>query len=114
MNERLNEQREILEKAKSEEVNAVKAKAFEENQKQVDKLNDMQRALEKKTNEELGEGAEINLFDALKAQFPDDRITRIGKGVQGADVLHVVILNGKECGTIIYNSRTMEDFSVSM
>jgi hypothetical protein len=110
MNERLNAQRDILEKTKSDEINAVKAKAFEENQKQVDKLNEMQRALEKKTNEELGEGAEVDLFESLKTEFPDDRITRIGKGVQGADVLHVVMLNGKACGTIIYDSKNHGQF----
>jgi hypothetical protein len=110
MNERLHAQREILEKAKNDEINAVKAKAFEENQKQVEKLNEMQRALEKKTNDELGEGAEVDLFESLKTEFPDDRITRIVKGVQGADVLHVVMLNGKACGTIIYDSKNHAQF----
>jgi hypothetical protein len=103
--EKLNEQRETLEKAKDDAINLEKAKAFDENQKLSTKVNELQRALDKKTNDELGEGAEVDLFEALKAEFPDDRITRIGKGVQGADVLHVVMLNGKECGTIIYDSK---------
>ena len=60
----MNEQREILEKAKEDAVNAEKAKAFEENQKLSTKVADLQRALEKKTAEELGEGAEINLLEA--------------------------------------------------
>jgi hypothetical protein len=103
--EKLNEQRELLEKAKDDAINAEKAKAFDEHQKLSTRVNELQRALEKKTNEELGEGAEVELFEALKAEFPDDCITRIGKGVQGADMLHVVMLNGKECGTIIYDSK---------
>ena len=62
-------------------------------------------ALDKKTAEELGEGAEIDLYEVLKADFDSDRIERINKGQPGADILHVVIHNGKECGKIIYDSK---------
>ena len=118
MESTLNEQREILEKAKEEAVNAEKAKAFRENQKLSSKVNDLQRALEKKTNEELGEGAEVDVFEALKAEFPDDRISRIAKGAPGADIRHVVMLRGKECGTILYDSKNhkgwREEFVVKL
>lgn len=110
VNERLGAQREILEKAKDEAVNAEKAKAFDENQKLSNKVNELQRALEKKTNEELGEGAEIDLFEALRAEFPDDRIERVKKGEPGADIVHVVRRNGKDCGTIIYDSKNHNAF----
>ena len=92
----LKEQREVLEKAKEDAVNAEKARAFEENQKLSNKVTDLQRALENKTAEELGEGAEIDLFEALKKEFPDDNIPRIPKGTPGADILHVVMLSRKE------------------
>jgi hypothetical protein len=49
INERLNSQREILEKDKETAVNVEKANAFEENQKLSAKVNELQRALEKKT-----------------------------------------------------------------
>jgi hypothetical protein len=110
LNEQLNSQREILETAKTAEINAIKARAFEDNQKQVDKLTAELRALEKKTNEELGEGAEVNLYEALKAEFPDDRINRIPKGSPGADIRHVVMLHGQECGTILYDSKNRGKF----
>ena len=110
LKERLDSQREILEKAKDEAINAEKAKAFDENQKLSNKVNELQRALEKKTNEELGEGAEIDLYEALKKEFPDDRIERIAKGAPGADIIHVVLHNGRECGTIIYNSKNHNAF----
>jgi hypothetical protein len=103
-------QREILDKAKDDALNAANAKAFEETQKLSLKVNELQRALEKKTNDELGEGAEINLFESLKLEFPDDRITRIAKGSAGADVRHVVISRGKECGTILYDSKNHKAF----
>lgn len=106
----LNAQREVLEKAKEDAINGEKAKAFEENQKLVTRVNDLQRALEKKSAEELGEGAEIDLFEALKKEFPDDGISRIAKGTPGADVRHVVMRNGKECGTILYDSKNHNQF----
>lgn len=110
METRLNEQREILEKAKEDAINAERARAFEENQKLSNKVNDLQRAVENKSAEELGEGAEINVFEALKAEFPDDRISRIRKGTPGADILHIVMLGGMECGTILYDSKNHKQF----
>jgi hypothetical protein len=105
LNERLQEQREALEADKTAALNAEKSATFEERQKLANKVEELQRALEKKTAEELGEGAEINLFEALKAEFGGDRIVRVTKGQQGADILHTVIHNGQECGTIIYDSK---------
>jgi hypothetical protein len=110
LNERLGSEREILEKAKDDAINAEQAKFFAENLKLSNKVSELQRALEKKTNEELGEGAEIDLYEALKKEFPDDRIDRVAKGAPGADVLHVVMRNGRECGTIIYDSKNHKAF----
>ena len=110
LNERLGSQREILEKAKDDAINAEKAKAFEETQGLSNKVNELQRALEKKTNDELGEGAEIELFEALKKEFPNDRIERVAKGAPGADILHGVMHSGRECGTIIYDSKNHKMF----
>ena len=67
LNDRLRSEREILEKAKEDAVNLEKAKAFEETQKLSNKVADLQRALDNKTVAELGEGAEVNLFEALRA-----------------------------------------------
>ncbi len=105
LNARLQEQREALEADKTAAINAEKSATFEERQKLANKVEELQRALDKKTAEELGEGAEINLFEALKAEFDGDRIVRVTKGQQGADILHTVIHNGQECGTIIYDSK---------
>ncbi len=105
LNQRLHEQREALEKAKAEAVNAEKAKAFAEKLKVEEKLQEVQRKLQQKTAEELGEGAEVDLFEALKAEFPDDRITRVNKGTAGADVIHEVVNNGMVCGKIVYDSK---------
>ena len=110
LNASLASQREVLENAKDDAINLEKAKAFEENLKLSNKVGELQRALEKKSNEELGEGAEIDLFEALKKEFPDDRIERVAKGAPGADIVHVVIHNRQECGTIIYDSKNHNAF----
>jgi hypothetical protein len=107
---RLTEQREALEKATVDAVNTEKSKFFEENLKLTNKVEELKRALEKKSNEELGEGAEIDLFEALKSEFPDDNIKRIPKGSPGADIRHIVMMNGKECGTILYDSKNHNQF----
>lgn len=103
--ERLNEQREALEAARTEAVNAERSAAFQEKLKLSGKVEELQRALDKKTAEELGEGAEIDLFEALKAEFGDDRIERVAKGQAGADIIHTVIHNGRECGKIVYDAK---------
>ena len=110
LNERLGSQREILEKAKDDAINAEQAKFFAEKQKLTSEVNDLQRKLANMTAVELGEGAEIDLFEALKKEFPNDRIERVAKGAPGADILHGVMHNGRECGTIIYDSKNHKAF----
>ena len=94
-------QKEDLQRDKEAAVLAEKAKVL----KLQSELADMQRKLEGKSANELGEGSEIDLFEELKATFADDRIQRVGKGVNGADVIHEVIHNGKVCGKIVYDAK---------
>ena len=101
----LQEHREVFQKAIDDAVNAEKASAFEERLKIQTKFEELKRAYDQKTAEELDEGAEIDLYEALRAEFEDDRIERINKGQPGADILHTVMHNGKECGKTIYDSK---------
>jgi hypothetical protein len=97
-------QKEELQREKEAAVLAEKAKVL----KLTSELADMQRKLEGKTAHELGEGSEIDLFDALRAAFETDRIQRVPKGVNGADVIHEVIHNGRVCGKIIYDAKNRD------
>ena len=106
----LGAQREILEKDAEKKLNAQMSRGFEERLKLTDKLADLQRELDRKTNEELGEGAEVDVFEALKAEFPDDKIKRIPKGTPGADIHHTIVVNGKQCGTILYDSKNHKQY----
>jgi hypothetical protein len=103
--ERLQDQAESIEREKQEAVNAVNAKHFEETQRLTGKLEDLARQLERKTANELGEGAEIDLFESLKQEFEGDLIKRVSKGAAGADIIHDVVHGGKVCGRIVYDAK---------
>jgi hypothetical protein len=110
LNERLDSQREILEKDKIAAVNAERAKNLEKQMKLEEQLQDVQRRLQKKPADEHGEGAELELFELLRAAFPDDRIRRVEKGAMGADIVHDVVENGKVCGKIVYDRKNRSDW----
>ena len=106
LNERLLEQRDALEKEKQAVVNAEKANAFAENEKLEAKVAELQRQLKKKTREEPGEGADLDLVEELKAAFPTDEIKRVKKGGEtGANIVHRIIEKGRRCGVIVYDSK---------
>ena len=103
--ERLAALREQLERDKTAAVQAAETKAFEEKQKLHGKMADLQRQLENKTAQDLGYGPEVDLFELLKGEFPEDRISRVEKGAAGADVVHDIYHNGRSCGRIVYDSK---------
>jgi hypothetical protein len=105
LNRRLLEQRDLMEKAKTDAVNAERAKNFSEKLKFEAKLQQIQRQLQSKTADELGEGAELDLLEVLKEGFPEDDIQRVGKGKEGADIIQTVKDSGRECGCIVYDSK---------
>jgi hypothetical protein len=101
LNLRFQEARDALQREKDAAVLAEKAKVL----KLQTELADMQRKLEGKSAHELGEGSEVDLFEQLRTAFEGDRIRRVSKGVNGADVIHEVVHNGKVCGKIIYDAK---------
>lgn len=101
----LQEQRETLQDDKTKSIQKIEAKSFENTQKLQRHTEQLQRQLEQKSNDELGEGAEIDLYEALREHFDSDDITRIKKGQPGADILHNIVHNGQVCGSIIYDSK---------
>jgi hypothetical protein len=102
--ETLARQKEDLQREKEAAVLAEKAKVL----KLTSELADLQRKLEGKSAHELGEGSEIDLFEQLRAAFEGDRIQRVPKGVNGADVIHEVVHNGRTCGKIVYDAKNRD------
>jgi hypothetical protein len=103
---RLREQRDALTTANVEAINAEKARAFAERQKLETRLAQLQRQVAQQSAGELGEGAEVNLYDLLREEFPDDSIVSVKKGQLGADIVHRVVENGRACGQIVYDSKS--------
>jgi hypothetical protein len=102
---RLREQRDALQKATLDAINAEKAKAFVDRQKLETRLAQLQRQVAQNAASELGEGAELNLYEQLREEFPGDTIVSVKHGQPGADLLHTVVENGRECGHVVYDSR---------
>jgi hypothetical protein len=102
--QRVQEIQEGLQRDKDAAVLAEKAKVL----KLQSDLQDLQRKLEGKSANELGEGSEIDLFEQLRDAFQSDRIQRVPKGVNGADVIHEVVHNGRVCGKIIYDAKNRD------
>jgi hypothetical protein len=107
---RLEAQRQTLEKAKAEAVAAERTKAYAERMRLDTQLQDLQRKLQRKTANELGEEGEVDLFEALRREFRHDTITRVAKGVPGADVTHRVVHNDIVIGTILVDSKNTSRF----
>jgi hypothetical protein len=73
---------------------------------------EMRRKSEQGSTQLQGEVQELALEELLRATFPFDQITEVGKGVRGADCIQIVRNNfGQECGKIIYESKRTRDFS---
>jgi hypothetical protein len=110
MNGRLKEQREALEKDKAAAILADQAKTFAERQKLQSTVQNLQRQLERERADVLGEGAELDLYEDLRAVFEDDRIRRVPKGTPGADIVHEIVHKGTVCGKIVYDSKNRNDW----
>lgn len=73
---------------------------------------EMRRKAEQGSMQLQGEVQELALEELLRASFPFDEISEVGKGVRGADCIQTVRNNfGQECGKIIYESKRTRDFA---
>ncbi|MBC7902183.1 MAG: DUF2130 domain-containing protein [Gemmatimonadaceae bacterium] len=97
-----------------EQKTAAKESEYQLRVKELEKqLEDQQKlAAEMKRKAELGssqlhgEIQELALEALLQSAFPFDLIQEVGKGVRGADCVHIVRNSfGQECGKIIYESK---------
>lgn len=101
-------QRQALEKDKSDALLKQQSEHNRERESYQKKLKAMEQQVQKKTANELGDGGEINVFDALRDAFQGDKITRIQKGEPGADILHEVLYKGDVCGRIITDAKNRQ------
>lgn len=82
---------------------AEKDKQLEAAKKQVE---EMQRKLNQGSQQLQGEILELDLEDALTAEFKDDDITSVEKGIKGADIKQTVRSpRGTDCGVILWEIK---------
>lgn len=91
-------------------VNAERAKHFAEKLKLEEQLGEMQRQLQKKTAHELGEPAEVDLYEALRKEFPGET-SRVSKGVKGPDIIVKIAHNGVVAGSIVIDCKNQKRWS---
>ncbi|WP_246197839.1 DUF2130 domain-containing protein [Chitinophaga agrisoli] len=73
---------------------------------------EMKRRAEQGSMQLQGEVQELVLEELLRAAFPFDTVSEVGKGVRGADCIQTIRNQfGQDCGRIIYESKRTKDFS---
>lgn len=79
----------------------------------VSKSNEeMKRKLEQGSQQTQGEVLELELEDVLKVEFPQDEITPVPKGINGADIIQKVCdRGGRFCGQIAWESKKTKTWS---
>jgi len=101
----LAKQRQILEASNKNELLKQQAGFARERESYQKQMQQLERKLQKKTATELGDGAEIDLFESLREAFQGDRISRVPKGQAGADIVHEILYKGEPCGKVLIDSK---------
>jgi hypothetical protein len=109
----LQEQRAILEADRDQSVLKKTAEFAREREKWQKEILELQHRVKRETSDQIGEGAEIDLFERLKEAFEDDVISRTKRGQPGPDFRQEVRHSGEVCGTIIYDSKHRQDWKLS-
>lgn len=118
LEENLKEQKNQEEKIKTQALKEAAEASRLEKKEYEKKLSDMQKALEdaqrkgKQGSQQLqGEVLELDLELKLKEAFPYDEFLPIPKGVEGADIWQKVKFQGKEVGSIIWETKRTKQWS---
>ena len=91
--------------AVAQAVQVERTKVYGEKLALEQQLEDMKRKLQRKSAHDIGEPAEVDLHAALIAACPEDRVSRVAKGVKGPDVIVEVVYQGTVAGKIILDSK---------
>ena len=69
------------------------------------KIAELERQVENKTPNDLGDATQFHVLDALRNAYPTDSIIAIAKGKPGADIRHEVRNKGTVCGKILLDAK---------
>jgi hypothetical protein len=107
----------VRDKARKETEDELQLKVLEKEQTiaaMSRQIEDLKRKAEQGSQQLQGEVLELQLEAILSAKFPQDVIEPVPKGEFGGDVLHRVIGPlGKECGSILWESKRTKNWTDS-
>jgi hypothetical protein len=101
---RLREQRKALKADHDKALRARDQAAFAERAVLATEVEQLRKRLAS-SEADAGEGAGLDLFDELRAAFPEDRIKRAGAQRSGASLVHEVRVEERILGLIVYDDR---------
>ena len=109
----IGELRAVLEADRDQAVLKKQVEFTREREKWQKEILELQHKVQNKTADEIGDGAEVYLFEVLKAEFETDSLSRVKKGQPGADIRHEIRHNGEICGTIVYDSKNRQGWQLT-
>ncbi len=103
--EQLEEQRTILNAQHEKDLAKKDSEHKRAMEKMQTEIKELGRRLEKKTANDLGDAPEVDLFETLKGEFPEDYVVRVKRGEAGADIHQTVKHRGEKCGLMVFDSK---------
>jgi hypothetical protein len=111
---RLEEERKTIETRLRERLDEAQALKLKEKERQIEDLREAleeaRRKSQQSSQERQGEVLELDIEAALNAQFPQDNIRPVAKGMRGADLIQVCNSAGRPCGTILWEVKNTRHF----
>lgn len=104
----LEQQRAALEKDRDSQLLKLQSHHNREREQLKKKIDALSRQQQRNTADDLGEGAEVDAYEALRDAFKRDDIARIKRGQPGADIRHRALHKGSVCGTIMIDSKNRQ------
>lgn len=96
----------------AQEEQRLKLKEKDLQLEEIRKVNeDLKRKLEQGSQQRQGEALELDLEEKLRVQFPNDEFLPIPKGVEGADIWQKVFYQGKNVGSILWETKRTKAWS---
>lgn len=102
------EDRAAFEKAAKETAAKEKAANDALMRKMTDQIDSLQRQVDAQRAATLGEGADVDIAEALKEAFPGDAFARLSG--EGANLSQQIVDGGRVCGSIVYDTRKHESW----
>ena len=96
----------------AEEEQRLKLKEKDLQLDEIRKVNeDLKRKLEQGSQQRQGEVLELDLEEKLRAQFPQDEFLPIPKGIEGGDIWQKITYQGKNVGSILWETKRTKAWS---